>query len=60
MVTMQSKCGSVVNVLTSINHDLEDYWLSKMNRVGFEACHPGQEIVSWPIFTICHGAIFFL
>lgn len=45
MITMQSKCGSIVNVLTTINHDLDDYWLSKRSRIAFEAYHPGQEIV---------------
>lgn len=45
MITMQSKCGSIVNVLTSINNELDDYWLSKRSRVAFEAYHSGQEIV---------------
>ncbi|CAH1107433.1 unnamed protein product [Psylliodes chrysocephalus] len=45
MVTMQSKCGSIVNVLTSINHDLDDYWLSKRNRISIDAYYPGQELI---------------
>ncbi|CAG9854714.1 unnamed protein product [Phyllotreta striolata] len=48
MVTMQSKCGSVVDVLTSINHDLDDYWLSKRNRISFDAYYPGQELICVP------------
>lgn len=46
MISMQSKCGSIVDVLTSINHDLDDYWLSKRNRISFDAYYPGQELVS--------------
>lgn len=45
LVTMRSKCGSSVEVLSSINHDVEDYWLSKRNRGFFELFYPGQEVV---------------
>ncbi|CAH1115912.1 unnamed protein product [Phaedon cochleariae] len=51
MVSMQSKCGSIVQVLTSINHDLDDHWLSKRNRLSFEPFYqyyPGQELVCIP------------
>ncbi|XP_056643108.1 (E3-independent) E2 ubiquitin-conjugating enzyme [Diorhabda sublineata] len=48
MVSMQSKCGSIVDVLTSINHDLDDYWLSKRNRISFDAYYPGQEVICIP------------
>ncbi|KAJ8922950.1 hypothetical protein NQ315_001496 [Exocentrus adspersus] len=48
MISMQSKCGSIVNVLTSINHDLDDYWLSKHNRISFDAYYPGQELICIP------------
>ncbi|XP_018566113.1 (E3-independent) E2 ubiquitin-conjugating enzyme UBE2O [Anoplophora glabripennis] len=48
MISMQSKCGSVVDVLTSINHDLDDYWLSKRNRISFDAFYPGQELICIP------------
>ncbi|KAG5878407.1 hypothetical protein JTB14_029680 [Gonioctena quinquepunctata] len=48
MVSMQSKCGSIVDVLTSINHDLDDYWLSKRNRISFDAYYPGQELICIP------------
>ncbi|XP_072403360.1 (E3-independent) E2 ubiquitin-conjugating enzyme UBE2O [Diabrotica undecimpunctata] len=48
MVAMQSKCGSVVEVLTSINHDMDDYWLSKRNRISFDAYYPGQELICVP------------
>ncbi|KAJ8934016.1 hypothetical protein NQ314_013652 [Rhamnusium bicolor] len=48
MISMQSKCGSIVGVLTSINHDLDDYWLSKRNRISFDAYYPGQELVCIP------------
>lgn len=46
MVSMQSKDGSIVEVLTSINNDLDDYWLSKRNRISFDTYYPGQEVVS--------------
>ncbi|XP_049818002.1 (E3-independent) E2 ubiquitin-conjugating enzyme UBE2O isoform X2 [Aethina tumida] len=48
LITMQSKCGSIVEVLTSINHELEDYWLAKRNRVGFDMYYPGQEVICVP------------
>nr|XP_023016652.1 probable ubiquitin-conjugating enzyme E2 23 [Leptinotarsa decemlineata] len=48
MISMESKCGSVVDVLTSINHDLDDYWLSKRNRISFDAYYPGQELICVP------------
>ncbi|CAH0564110.1 unnamed protein product [Brassicogethes aeneus] len=48
IVTMQSKCGSMVEVLTSINHDLDDYWLSKRNRISFDTYYPGQEVICVP------------
>ncbi|KAL3273626.1 hypothetical protein HHI36_015058 [Cryptolaemus montrouzieri] len=44
-VTMTSKCGSAVQILTSINHELEDYWLLKRNA---EACYLGQELICIP------------
>lgn len=47
-ITMISKCGSIVQILTSINNDLEDFWLVKKNRGSFEVCHPGQELVVVP------------
>ncbi|XP_044758627.1 uncharacterized protein LOC123316554 [Coccinella septempunctata] len=47
-ITMTSKCGSVVQVLTSINNDLEDFWLVKKNRPSFEGFYPGQELVCVP------------
>lgn len=46
LVTMKAKCGSVVSFLSSINHDIEEYWLSKWKRVYFDAFYPGQEVVS--------------
>ncbi|KAF7284596.1 hypothetical protein GWI33_021878 [Rhynchophorus ferrugineus] len=48
MVSMQSKDGSVVEVLTSINNDLDDYWLSKRNRISFDTYYPGQEVICIP------------
>nr|CAI5826277.1 unnamed protein product [Callosobruchus analis] len=48
MVCMQSECGSLVHVLTSINHELDDYWLSKRNRISFNAYYPGQELICVP------------
>ncbi|XP_060521601.1 (E3-independent) E2 ubiquitin-conjugating enzyme UBE2O [Cylas formicarius] len=48
MILMQSKDGSVVELLTSINNDLDDYWLSKRNRISFDTFYPGQEIVCIP------------
>ncbi|KAI4455800.1 (e3-independent) e2 ubiquitin-conjugating enzyme [Holotrichia oblita] len=50
LVTMRSKCGSSVEVLSSINHDVEDYWLSKRNRGFFELFYPGQEIMCTPYY----------
>ncbi|KAF2887698.1 hypothetical protein ILUMI_18475, partial [Ignelater luminosus] len=47
-VTMQSKCGSTVEIFSSINHDIEDYWLTKRNRNYFESFYPGQEVTCTP------------
>lgn len=49
LISMQSKDGSVVEVLTSINNDLDDYWLSKRNRISFDTYYPGQEVICVPI-----------
>lgn len=46
LVTLHSKDGSVVEVLTSINNDIDDYWLSKRNRISTDIYYPGQEVVS--------------
>lgn len=46
LITMQSKDGSKVSVLSGINHDIEDYWLTKRDRGSFDAFYPGQEVVS--------------
>ncbi|KAK4874199.1 hypothetical protein RN001_013559 [Aquatica leii] len=47
-ITMRSKCGSTVEIFSSINHDVEDYWLSKSNRNYFESFYPGQEVRCTP------------
>lgn len=52
---MQSKDGSKVSVLSGINHDIEDYWLTKHDRGPFDAFYPGQEVVS--IFASKSNAI---
>ncbi|KAF5302090.1 hypothetical protein FQR65_LT08640 [Abscondita terminalis] len=47
-VTMQSKCGSTVEIFSSINHDVEDYWLTKRSRNYFDIFYPGQEVLCTP------------
>lgn len=49
-ITLSSKCGSVVQILTSINHDIKDYWLMKRNRSVYEAYYPGQELICIPYY----------
>ncbi|KAK9888270.1 hypothetical protein WA026_000532 [Henosepilachna vigintioctopunctata] len=48
-ITIMSKCNSIVQLLTSINNDLEDYWMLKRNRGILDACYPGQELVCTPL-----------
>lgn len=47
LITMQSKDGSKVSVLWEINHNIEDYWLTKRNRGSSVGFYPGQEVVSF-------------
>lgn len=51
LITMQSKDGSKVSVLSGINHDIEDYWLTKRDRGSFDTFYPGQEVVSFFFFV---------
>ncbi|XP_050297992.1 (E3-independent) E2 ubiquitin-conjugating enzyme UBE2O isoform X2 [Anthonomus grandis grandis] len=48
MIQMQSIDGSIVEVLTSINTEVEDYWLSKRNRQPLDIYYPGQEVICIP------------
>ncbi|KAK5641416.1 hypothetical protein RI129_009963 [Pyrocoelia pectoralis] len=47
-IKMQSKCGSTVEIFSSINHDVEDFWLTKRNRNYFDIFYPGQEVICTP------------
>ncbi|KAK5643443.1 hypothetical protein RI129_007288 [Pyrocoelia pectoralis] len=47
-IKMQSTCGSTVEVFSSINHDVQDFWLSKRNRKYFGILYPGQEVICTP------------
>lgn len=42
---MQSQCGSIVEIVTSINDDIEDYWLAKRKKNFFQQFYQGQEVV---------------
>ncbi|ENN81712.1 hypothetical protein YQE_01917, partial [Dendroctonus ponderosae] len=49
LVTMRSIDGSVVELLTSMNNDFDDYWLSKRGGLlSMEVYYPGQEVVGVP------------
>ncbi|XP_066140426.1 (E3-independent) E2 ubiquitin-conjugating enzyme UBE2O [Euwallacea fornicatus] len=48
MMSMHSMDGSVVEVYTSINSDIEDYWLMKRNRFPLDIFYPGQEVICVP------------
>ncbi|KAK5641456.1 hypothetical protein RI129_010003 [Pyrocoelia pectoralis] len=47
-IKMQSKCGSTVEIFSSINEDVEDFWLSKRNRNDFGILYSGQEVICTP------------
>jgi hypothetical protein len=46
MIRMQSKCGSVVEVRSSINYNIRDYWNHSINGAYLGPGYPGQTVVS--------------
>ncbi|XP_017781581.1 PREDICTED: (E3-independent) E2 ubiquitin-conjugating enzyme [Nicrophorus vespilloides] len=48
-VTLTSKCGSVVEILNSINHDIEEYWLGRRGSSFVGEYYVGQDVslVPW-------------
>lgn len=54
MISMQSKDGSVVELLTSINSDMDDYWLAKRNKLSLDIYYPGQEVVCTLLVQCSH------
>ncbi|KAK5639956.1 hypothetical protein RI129_010767 [Pyrocoelia pectoralis] len=48
-IEMRSKCGSTVEIIWSSNdEDIEDFWLSKRNRIYYGIFYPGQEVICTP------------
>ncbi|CAG9767184.1 unnamed protein product [Ceutorhynchus assimilis] len=48
LITMQSKDGSIVELLTSINRVIDDYWLWKRSKFTLEIYYAGQEVIGVP------------
>lgn len=50
LITMRSSDGSVVEILTSMENDFDDFWLSKRGALlSMEIYYPGQEVVCFKL-----------
>ncbi|XP_018333707.1 (E3-independent) E2 ubiquitin-conjugating enzyme UBE2O [Agrilus planipennis] len=47
-ITMHAKCGSTVTIFASLNHEIEDYWLTRRHRGYYEHFYAGQEVTCTP------------
>ncbi|KAF5306922.1 hypothetical protein FQA39_LY00152 [Lamprigera yunnana] len=47
-IRMLSKCGSIVEIFSSINHCIEDYWSNKRKQNYCDIFYPSQEVTCIP------------
>lgn len=52
MIRMQSKCGSVVEVRSSINYSIKDHWSHSVHGTYLSPGYPGQMVVSIILFKL--------